>query len=238
MFRVLLLISLIVIAVVLGLRMHRRLQDFVLVNLAPGASVVLHEAWAVLVELWPASDILAAAVLLVAVSAALGLSHFHFRIMLERQRKRLDCTYRDNELAADRDGCHRIERDLATTKERLQDRDPATGPIRARQAQGRSRPRHGTPGGRGSSQTCRRRRAARPRSSSRQPQTARVTGPRSTIRNLPPNAAPRHSAGLTPRHVLNYRPVRRLNRVSPDAGRRTRPSRLPASPSVGAGSLC
>ena len=70
MFRFLLLVALIVIAVVLGLRAHHRLQEFALVDLAPGAGVVLHHAWAVLVELWPASGILAAAVLLLAAAAA------------------------------------------------------------------------------------------------------------------------------------------------------------------------
>ena len=119
MFRFLLLLALAVLAVLLFLRADRRLHDLVLVDLTPGAGVVLHRAWAVLVELWPASGVLAAAVVLLAAALALGLSHLHIRIMLERQREHLDRTYRDRELDAARRGYARRERQLAATKRRL-----------------------------------------------------------------------------------------------------------------------
>ena len=120
MFRFFLVLGLVTGVIALDLRAHRRLDELVLVDLAPGASVVLHRAWAVLVELWPASGILAAAVILFAAAVALGLLRIHAGVVLDRKRQRLDRTYRDDELDAARRGRAKIERALASTNQRLQ----------------------------------------------------------------------------------------------------------------------
>ena len=119
MFRFLFLLGLAEGVIVLGMRAHRGFHELVLVDLAPGASIVLHRAWAVLIELWPASGILAAALLLLALAAALGLSHLHADVVLERQRERVDRTYCDDEFDAARWGRARAGGELAATKTRL-----------------------------------------------------------------------------------------------------------------------
>lgn len=117
MLRFLLVLALIVGAVMLCLRTHRRLEQFVLVDVGTGS--VFLRGWTIFVELSTVSGVLAAAVFLLAVAVGLGVSHLHIGLMLRRQRERLDRTYGDIELEHARGTCQHLEKQLAATEQRL-----------------------------------------------------------------------------------------------------------------------
>ena len=117
MFRVCLLVALVAAAVVLGPRLHERLQQVVLVD--TGTDAVHIGVWEILLVFVWIAGVLAAVVLVLALIVGFGVADLHGRFVLDRQRKRLRDSYHDHELGAARDGRRVAEKQMAATRLRL-----------------------------------------------------------------------------------------------------------------------
>ena len=117
MIRIILLVFLIAAAVVLGPRLHERLQELVLVDI--GADTVHHGVWEILLAFAWIAGVLAAVVIVLALIVGFGVADLHGRFVIERLRDRLRDNYSDHELNAARDGRRVAEKHLAKTRLRL-----------------------------------------------------------------------------------------------------------------------
>ena len=91
MFRICLLVALIAAALVLGPRLHERLQELVLVDI--GTDTVHIGVWEILLAFAWIAGVLAAVVLFLALIVGFGGADLHGRFVLERQRERLRDSY-------------------------------------------------------------------------------------------------------------------------------------------------
>lgn len=117
MFRIILLVILIAAAVVLGPRLHERLQELVLVDI--GADTVHIGVWEILLAFAWIAGVLAAVVLVLALVVGFGAADLYGRFVIERLRDRLRDNYSNHELNAARDGRTVAEKQLAKTRLRL-----------------------------------------------------------------------------------------------------------------------
>ena len=117
MIRIILFAALLATAVVLGPRLHERLNEFTLVD--TGTNTVHTGVWEILLAFAWLTGVLTALVLVVALIVGFTAADLYGRIVIERLRDRLRDDYSNHELNAARDGRRVAEKRLATTRVRL-----------------------------------------------------------------------------------------------------------------------
>ncbi|MDE0420743.1 MAG: hypothetical protein OXK76_07635 [Gammaproteobacteria bacterium] len=118
MVRFSLVVALIAGAVMLGLRVHERLRELLLVDLGTGVAVYFH-GWEIPAEFAEISGVVAAAAVVLAIPLGLVAAFLHGRFVLKRQRERLRATFGHREIALAEADRARAERRLTAIRKRL-----------------------------------------------------------------------------------------------------------------------